>query len=157
MPGVSREKVGDEGRRRTESLLQAKVTHPTDKPEIGEAVALLEQAEREFPSQSSADGFSEAFDLLNEVVEYDSPDESTSRYISNVKYTYCKRIASRLAEVDPGNFEVWFHYAVLLLVKMQAEFDALRVQYPDVGLLYDECVGRHGAQLEAAAAKLPDE
>jgi len=133
-------------------LFKNEMTHPSDQPEIGEAVALLEQAEREFPSQSSADGFSEAFDLLNEVVEYDSPDETTSRYISNVKYAHCKRIASRLAEVDPGNFEVWFHYAVLLLVKMKAEFDALRVQHPDLGLLYDECFGRYGAQLEAAAA-----
>jgi hypothetical protein len=132
------------------------MTHPTDNAEISAAVALLERAEREFPSQQSADAFSEAFDVLNDMLACDSPDESTSLYISNVKYAHCKRIAARLAEVDLSDFEVWFHYAVLLLVKMKSEFDTLRIQHPDLGTLYDRCMGRHGTSLQTAAAKLSD-
>ena len=130
------------------------MTHPTDIAEIGAAVQLLETAEREFPSQSSADAFSEAFDMLNDLLEFDPPDAEATRYIGNVKYAHCKRIASRLAQVDPAEFEVWFHYAVLLLVKMKSEFDALRAQHRDLGRLFDQCVGRHGAALETAAAKV---
>ncbi|MDH3716213.1 MAG: hypothetical protein OET44_20475 [Gammaproteobacteria bacterium] len=132
------------------------MTRPIDNAEIDTAVALLERAESEFPSQQSADSFSEAFDALNDIIAYDSPGDSVSRYISNVKYAHCRRIATRLVEVDPGDFEVWFHYAVLLLVKMKIEFDTLRIQHPDLGLLYDRCMGRHGTSLQAAAAKLAD-
>jgi len=125
------------------------VTHPIDNAEIGVAVALLENAERDFPSQQSADAFSEAFDMLNDLLEYDPPGAAASRYISNVKYAHCKRLVTRLADVDPADFEVWFHYAALLLVKMKTEFDVLRAHHPDVGRLYDQCVRRHGAALEA--------
>lgn len=130
------------------------MTHPTDIGEIGAAVQLLETAERDFPSQRSADAFSEAFDTLNDLLEYDPPAAEAIRYIGNVKYAHCKRIASRLAEVDAADFEVWFHYAVLLLVKMKSEFDTLRSQHPDLGQLYDQCIGRHGAVLETAAAEV---
>ena len=130
------------------------MTHPTDIAEIGAAVALLESAERDFPSQPSADAFSEAFDMLNDVLEYDPPGAVAASYIGNVKYAHCKRIATRLAEVDASDFEVWFHYAVLLLVKMKTEFDTLRVSHPEIGRLYDQCMGRHGAALQAAAANV---
>ncbi len=131
------------------------MSHPTDIAEVGAALTLLAQAEREFPSQRSADALSEAFDTLNDLLEYDPPGPEAERYISNVKYAHCKRIVERFAEVDPTDFEVWFHYAVLLLVKMKDEFDALREQHPDLGRVYEQCVGRHGAALEAAAAKVP--
>ena len=130
------------------------MTHPTDIDEIAEAVALLERAEREFPSQQSADAFSEAFDLLNDALDFAQPDEVAQNYVRNVKYAHCKRIAGRLAEVNRGDFEVWFHYAVLLLVKMKPEFDTLRAEHPDLGVLFDRCMGVHGAVLQAAAVKI---
>ena len=64
--------------------------------------------------------------------------------------------SGRLADVNPRDFEVWFHYAVLLLIKMKPEFDALRTEHPDLGVLFDRCMGAHGTALQAAAAKLSD-
>lgn len=133
------------------------MTHPADNAdnaEIAAAVTLLERAECEFPSQQSADAFSDAFDLLDDVLACDSPGDAAVNYIGNVKYAHCKRIASRLADVDARDFEVWFHYAVLLLVTMKAEFEALRAAHPDLGRLYDQCMGRHGAALQSAADSL---
>ncbi len=133
------------------------MTHPSDNPEIGDALALLEEAERDFPSQGSADGISEAFDALNDILACDEPDAATTQYIGNLKYAHCRRIAIRLADVDKRDFEVWYHYVVLLLVKMKPEIERMRAEHPDLGQLYDRCLGRHGASLKMAAQPLgPD-
>ena len=80
--------------------------------------------------------------------ERDEPlDERTRTFIGNVKYAHARRLLARLRDVDMSDTSLWFHYLVLLLIKMRPEFERLRTDHPDLGEVFDQCSAAHREQL----------
>jgi len=123
-----------------------------DDPELAAALALLQRAERELPSERSADAFSEAFELLDDYLA-GAPPPAAAGFVANLKFAHARRLLLRLREVDPRQSGQWLHYLALLLIKLEPELQALTAEHPELGRLLDECLRRHGAQLAGIKRK----
>lgn len=122
--------------------------NPRDIPEIREADHLLQTAERSFPSEESAEEFSEAFEILNDYLDNRSPVAAVENFIVNVKLSYTRSTLNNLNEINTKDVDIFFHYLVVLILKMKPEVDALRMQHPDLGTAFDSCRERFKPQLD---------
>ena len=121
--------------------------NPREIADISEAEDLLKEAETTFPSERSAAVFSEAIDTLNAYINEEEPGETVLNFISNLKYSYTRRVLSRLQEIQIQQVSVLFPY-LLALLRAQEEFDALRLSHPDIGEAFEKCMERFRPQLE---------
>ncbi len=124
-----------------------RVVNAREIADISEAEDLLKEAETSFPSARSAALFSEAIDTLNAYVHEEEPDDEILNFISNLKYSYTRRVLSRLQEIQTQQVDVLFPY-LLALLRAQKEFDALRLSHPDIGEAFEKCMERFRPQLE---------
>jgi hypothetical protein len=128
--------------------------NPRNVPDIKKADQLLVRAELAFPSEKSAQDFKEAFEILNDYVELETPDEATRSFIANLKFSYARTVLRRLSEVQTKDIGVFVHYLILLFVNLKSEFEAVIDSYPDINTSYEECKQRFRPQLEGIIKSL---
>ena len=127
---------------------------PREIPDIQEAEALLIKAENSFPSEESAKNFETAYEILNDYIEYEKPDEEIEIFISNLKYSYARTVLTHLNDIPTKDIHIYVHYTILLIIKMKQEFEKLIKTRPDLDVIHKSCKKRFEPQLKEIVREL---
>src|SRR6266446_4142616 len=93
--------------------------------DLGEARRLLEQAERETNPARKFAALEEGIDLLETyAAESEVPDLERSRS-SNLRHSHIRRLLKQLIELRGIQFDVWFDYIKLLLLRLEPDVKAI--------------------------------
>ena len=114
-------------------------------PEIEEARALLDAAEKERDPERKLAALEEALDLLDEAGE--------AKIASNLRRSYTRRLIGQLFMLKRADVLTWFDYARLLLLRMEPEVAEVLQSHPDLKRQYDDFLALW--PVDAAAALKP--
>jgi len=117
-------------------------------PDIQEAEQLFQTAESSFPSEGSAKDFEEALEILDCYIEEESPEIEIIRFIENLKHSYIRSVITELNEIPAKEFHIFFHYLILLKLKMKQELEELTKTYPELQIAYNDCIKRFKPQMD---------
>lgn len=110
--------------------------------DVREAVTLLEAAEADFPSNDSADAFSEAWVLLDDCCTGGVTDTELADYLANVRLSYTRRLVTGTLTLPLANSALWLPYVALLHGPMGDEVQRLRALEPELLSALDQRLAR---------------
>ena len=103
--------------------------------DLEDAIKLLEAFESEPDHTERTRDFEDAIDILNDCMSDKIADHLSTKAV-NLKKTYTKKLLVNLSDLLSTEFDIWFLYTRLLLLKVPNEVKLIINEYPTTGKTY---------------------
>lgn len=108
--------------------------------DLGDTRRLLEQAECETDPVRKFAALEEALDFLDDYIADLATSDLERTYANNLRRSNVRRLLKQLVEMRGIQFDVWFSYIRLLLLRLEPEVKAILEEDPSLKSDYSEFV-----------------